>query len=87
MKKEKILIFNISTDSEDMALGFAISWINKFSEYYDEIDVVTLNKGNTGILNQNINVYSHESDSFNKIQKFIILRKIIKKLYCFLNFC
>ena len=25
MKKEKILIFNISTDSEDIALGFAIN--------------------------------------------------------------
>ena len=80
MKKEKILIFNISTDSEDIALGFAINWINKFSEYYDEIDVVTLNKGNTQLLNENINVYSHEFDSFNKIQKFIVLRKIVKKL-------
>ena len=80
MKKEKILILNISTDAEDMALGFAISWINKFSEYYDEIDVVTLNKGDTRILNQNINVYSHKSDSFNKLQKFVVLRKIVKKL-------
>ena len=80
MKKEKILIFNISTDSEDMALGFAINWINKFSEYYDEIDVVTLNKGNTQLLNENINVYSHEFDNFNKIQKFVVLRKIVKKL-------
>ena len=61
MKKEKILIFNISTDSEDIALGFAINWINKFSEHYDEIDVVTLNKGNTRLLNENINVYSHET--------------------------
>ena len=80
MKKEKILIFNISTDSEDIALGFAINWINKFSEHYDEIDVVTLNKGNTRLLNENINVYSHETDSFNKIQKFVALRKIVKKL-------
>ena len=80
MTKDKILIFNISTDSEDTALGFAINWINKFSEYYDEIDVVTLNKGDTRLLNKNVNVYSHESDSFNKIQKFVVLRKIIKKL-------
>ena len=80
MKKEKILIFNISTDSEDMALGFAINWINKFSEYYDEIDVVTLNKGNTHLLNENINVYSHDFNSLNKIQKFVVLRKIVKTI-------
>ena len=78
MKKEKILIFNISTDSNNTSLGFAVNWINQLSEYYIEIDVVTLNKGATHMLNDNINVYSH--DSINKITKFIEIRKTIKNL-------
>ena len=78
MKKEKILIFNISTDSNNTSLGFAVNWINQLSEYYIEIDVVTLNKGATHMLNDNVNVYSH--DSINKITKFIEIRKTIKNL-------
>ena len=80
MKKEKILIFNISTDSNNTSLGFAVNWINQLSEYYIEIDVVTLNEGATHMLNDNINVYCHDSVNKNKITKFIALRKIIKKL-------
>jgi len=78
MKKEKILIFNISTDSNNTSLGFAVNWLNQLSEYYVEIDVVTLNKGATHMLNDNINVYSH--NSINKITKFIEIRKTIKNL-------
>ena len=78
MKKEKILILNISTDSNNTSLGFAVNWINQLSEYYIEIDVVTLNKGATHMLNDNVNVYSH--DSINKITKFIEIRKTIKNL-------
>ena len=78
MKKEKILILNISTDSNNTSLGFAVNWINQLSEYYIEIDVVTLNKGVTHMLNDNVNVYSH--DSINKITKFIEIRKTIKNL-------
>ena len=78
MKKEKILIFNISTDSNNTSLGFAVNWINQLSEYYIEIDVVTLNKCATHMLNYNINVYSH--DSINKITKFIEIIKTIKNL-------
>ncbi|MFL2677898.1 MAG: glycosyltransferase [Candidatus Actinomarina sp.] len=76
--KEKILILNISTDSNNTSLGFAVNWINQLSEYYIEIDVVTLNKGATHMLNDNVNVYSH--DSINKITKFIEIRKTIKNL-------
>ncbi|MDB4247626.1 hypothetical protein N9838_01585 [Acidimicrobiia bacterium] len=78
MKKEKILIFNISTDSNNTSLGFAVNWINQLSEYYIEIDVVTLNKGATHMLNDNVNVYSNYS--INKITKFIEIRKTIKNL-------
>ena len=56
-KDEKILILNIATDSKDTSLGFAISWLNEFSKNYQEVDVITLNKGDTSALNENINIY------------------------------
>ena len=56
-KNEKILVLNIATDSKDTSLGFAISWLNEFSKYYLEVDVITLNKGDTSALNENINIY------------------------------
>lgn len=80
MKKDKILVFNISTDSNNTSLGFAIDWLNELSEYYDEVDVVTLNKGASHLLKDNINIYTHESVNLNRIKKFITLRNIIKSL-------
>ena len=56
-KNEKILVLNIATDSKDTSLGFAISWLNEFSKNYLEVDVITLNKGDTSALNENINIY------------------------------
>ena len=50
-KNEKILVLNIATDSKDTSLGFAISWLNVFSKSYLEVDVITLNKGDTSPLN------------------------------------
>ena len=56
-KNEKVLVLNIATDSKDTSLGFAISWLNEFSKNYHEVDVITLNKGDTSTLNENINIY------------------------------
>ena len=56
-KNEKILVLNIATDSKDTSLGFAISWLNEFSKNYLEVDVITLNKGDTSALNENVNIY------------------------------
>ena len=44
MIKGKILVFNISIDSSDTSLGFAVSRLNKFSEFYEEIDDLFLPK-------------------------------------------
>ena len=80
MRKEKLLIFNISTDAKNTSLGFAISWINKFSEHYLEVDVVTLHKGDLTGLNKNIRIYSGDFSSSSRLVKFIKIRKIIKNL-------
>ena len=80
MRKEKLLIFNISTDAKNTSLGFAISWINKFSEHYLEVDVVTLHKGDLTGLNKNIRIYGGDFSSSSRLVKFIKIRKIIKNL-------
>ena len=59
----KILVLNIATDSKDTSLGFAISWLNEFSKNYLEVDVITLNKGDTSPLNENINCLLYTSPS------------------------
>ena len=69
MNKKKLLILNISTDSKDTSLGFAISWLNIFSEECDEINVITLNKGDISNLNENISIYEVENKS--KIRRLI----------------
>ena len=56
-KDKKILILNIATDSKDTSLGFVLSWLNEFSKNYLEVDVITLNKGDTSALNENINIF------------------------------
>ena len=42
---KKVLVLNISTDSNNTSLGFAISWLNAFAKKFDEVHVITLNKG------------------------------------------
>ncbi len=78
MNKKKLLILNISTDSKDASLGFAISWLNIFSKEFDEINVITLNKGDTSNLNENINIYEVEYKS--RLRKLVSFIRILYKL-------
>ena len=80
MEKQNLLLFNISTDSKNTSLGFAISWINNFSGFYDKVDIVTLHKGDVTNLNKNINVHSEDFNNSNRIIRFIKIRRIIKDL-------
>tara|TARA_A100000164_G_C21922237_1_gene781291 strand:+ start:464 stop:1510 length:1047 start_codon:yes stop_codon:yes gene_type:complete len=75
----KILIFNIATDSDDTSLGFAVSWLNSLSKSYDVVDVVTLKKGNTSLLNRNINVFEIKKNNVSIIRIFKAVN-LIKKL-------
>jgi len=77
-KDEKILVLNIATDAKDTSLGFAISWLNVFSDNYSEVDVITLNKGDTSNLSENINIY--EVVNKTKVGRFISFIKILNKL-------
>ena len=88
-KDKKILILNIATDSKDTSLGFVLSWLNEFSKNYQEVDVITLNKGHTSALNDNINIYEinkNKSKLFgvsNFYKTIILLTKRNKYEYCF----
>ena len=51
---KKVLVLNISTDSNNTSLGFAISWLNAFAKKFDEVHVITLNKGSEDELEENV---------------------------------
>ena len=38
---KKVLVLNISTDSKNTSLGFAISWLNAFAKQFDEVHVIS----------------------------------------------
>ena len=76
---KKVLILNISTDSKNTSLGFAISWLNAFAKKFDEVHVVSLSKGNEDDIDKNVIVSSIDSE-LGKITKVINLFKIINKL-------
>ena len=42
---DKLLLLNLSVDSENTSLAFTQTWINELAVYYEEIDVITLRVG------------------------------------------
>ena len=76
---KKVLVLNISTDSKNTSLGFAISWLNAFAKQFDEVHVVSLSKGNDDDVDKNVIVSSIDSE-LGRIAKVINLFKIINKL-------
>ena len=76
---KKVLVLNISTDSKNTSLGFAISWLNAFAKKFDEVHVVSLSKGSDDDLYKNVIVSSIDSE-LGKFKKVIHLFKIINKL-------
>ncbi len=76
---KKVLVLNISTDSKNTSLGFAISWLNAFAKKFDEVHVVSLSKGSEDGLEKNVVVSSVDND-LGRISKIINLYKLINKL-------
>ncbi len=70
---KKVLVLNISTDSKDTSLGFAISWVNALSINYDNVDVITLNKGDISTLNENVNVYEVKNTRLKLFRVFKVI--------------
>ena len=59
---KKVLVLNISTDSKNTSLGFAISWLNAFAKKFDEVHVVSLSKGDDEDLDKNIILSSIDNE-------------------------
>ena len=76
---KKVLVLNISTDSKNTSLGFAISWLNAFAKKFDEVHVVSLSKGSEDGLEKNVFVSSVDNN-LGRISKIINLYKLINKL-------
>ena len=76
---KKVLVLNISTDSNNTSLGFAISWLNAFAKKFDEVHVISLSKGSDDELEKNVIVTSVDNE-LGRISKVINLFKLISKL-------
>ncbi|MDA9737917.1 hypothetical protein N9U61_04175, partial [Acidimicrobiaceae bacterium] len=69
---KKVLVLNISTDSNNTSLGFAISWLNAFAKKFDEVHVISLSKGSDDELEKNVIVTSVDNE-LGRISKVINL--------------
>ncbi|MEO1287044.1 MAG: glycosyltransferase family 4 protein [Chloroflexota bacterium] len=56
-QRQRLLVFNLRTDSDDHILGFTTRWLNELTQYYEHIDVLTTHKGTLAVAD-NITVYS-----------------------------
>ena len=72
INEKKVLVLNISTDSKNTSLGFAISWLNAFAKEFDEVHVVSLSKGSYDELEKNVIVSSVDNNR-GRIAKVIYL--------------
>jgi len=80
--KKKLLVLNLGIDSDNTSLAFTQTWVNKLSQHYEKIDVITLRVGDRYKLNENVNLYYINTKNSNKskIEQIIALYKISKKL-------
>ena len=58
MNNKNLLYLNLALDDEDVSLGFANMWIKQFSNKFENVDIITLNKSNENIgTNNKVNIY------------------------------
>ena len=72
----RLLLFNLATDADDVALGFAISWITELSKHVKAIDVITMRVGRYA-LPENVCVYSvGKEKGYSEPRRFIEFYRI-----------
>jgi len=76
---KNVLVLNISTDSKNTSLGFAISWLNAFAKKFDEVHVISLSKGSDDELDENV-IVSSVDNALGRFSKVIYLLKLINNL-------
>lgn len=70
----KLLIITQKIDKEDPILGFFCSWVNEFAKYFEEVNVICLEKGNY-INPSNVNVFSLGKEK--DVSKFSYIKNLI----------
>lgn len=61
---KRLLIVTQKVDCEDDLLGFFVGWIAEFAKHFDEVDVITLSRGNYR-LPSHVHVYSLGKENNN----------------------
>ena len=79
-KMKRLLMFNLATDAENSALGFAISWIAELAKHVAAIDVITMYAGKYD-LPEHVRVYSvGKEKGYSEPRRFIEFYRIFFRL-------
>ncbi len=82
MTKKKLLYLNLSTNEKDISLGFSNSWLSKFADKFESVDLISLNKSSNHQTEfKNVNIFGiTESENLKKIDKYLKIKNLIKDL-------
>ena len=82
MSKKKILYLNLSTNEKDISLGFSNSWLSKFADKFESVDLISLNiSSNNQVEFKNVNIFGiSESEKLSRIYKYLKLKNLVKDL-------
>ena len=87
MNRKNLLYLNLSVDEKDVSLGFAKTWTNQFSENFENVDIITLNKPSEITEYQNVKIYGiSKNDKSSKFNKYKQIKNIIQKLTAETNY-
>ena len=80
MAVRNLLIITQKVDQEDDLLGFFVDWIIEFSKHFEEVNVITLAKGNCG-LPSNVHVHSlGKEKNSSRVFRFFKFYKLLFSL-------
>ena len=82
MNRKKILYLNLSTNEKDISLGFSNSWLSKFADKFESVDLISLNKtSNNRNELKNVNIFGiSDSEKLSRIHKYLKLKNLVKDL-------
>jgi len=77
-----LILFNLKTDADDPILGFTTTWINSLAKHFENIDVITMQKGKV-LVADNVSVYSvGKEKGYSKARRVL---EFYRQLLCILN--
>jgi len=76
----RLLLFNLATDADDSALGFAVTWLAEFAKHVEAIDVITMRAGRFE-LPSHVQVYSAGKEKgYSEFRRFIEFYRLLFRL-------